>query len=181
MPRFQGKGYSVALTSLMGGLLASKEQLMYINTHKERYVTALGQSRNFKSTTFDVKERGNTDDGKYKNRQGGIAYRKKYVGRAIYGYKDLFSDINTMRTRAKDIEEERTDSMKVVCPFYAAYGCSFRCTTFNVRVSVRIYTLFVADGWSRDTIPILWQKELRTPLCRNGGRPMDLTVIPFGH
>ena len=155
MPRFQGKGFSIALTSLMGGLLAAKGQLMYINTHKERYGTALGQSSNFESTTFDDKDRGNTVDGKYKNRQGGIAYRKKYVGRAIYGYKDLFSDIKTMRTRAKDIEEEKADSVKVVCPFYAVYGCSFRCTTFNVRVSVRTYALCVLNGWSRDTIPIL--------------------------
>ena len=181
LPKYQGKGYSVALTSLMGGLLAAKGQLMYINTHKERYGTALGESRNFESTTFDDKDRGNTDDGKYKNRQGGRAYRKIYVGRAIYGYKDLFCDINTMRTRAKDIEEERTDSMKVVCPFYMSYVRSFKCTTFYVRFCVRIYALFVADGWSRDTIPILWQKELRTPLCRNGGRPMDLMAIPSGH
>lgn len=181
LPKYQGKGYSVALTSLMGGLLAAKGLLMYINTHKERYGMALGESRNFESTTFDDKDRGNTDDGKYKNRQSGIAYRKKYVGRAIYGYKDLFCDIETMRTRAKHIDKERTDCMKVSYPFFSDYVRSFGSTTFYDRVSVRIYALFVADGWSRDTIPILWQKELRTPLCRNGGRPMDLTVIPSGH
>lgn len=181
LPKYQGKGYSVALTSLMGGLLAAKGLLMYINTHKERYGMALGESRNFESTTFDDKDRGNTDDGKYKNRQGGIAYRKKYVGRAIYGYKDLFCDINTMRTKAKDIEEGRTDSIKVVCPFYMSYVRSFRSTTFYVRFCANFYAPFVTDRWNRDEIPKLWQTALHTPFYRNGGRLMDLTVILFGH
>jgi hypothetical protein len=181
MPSFQGKGYSVALTALIGGLLAAKGQLMYINTHKERYGTALGQSRNFESTTFDDKDRGNTDDGKFKNRQGGIAYRKKYVGKAIYGYKDLFCDIKTMRTRAKDIEDDRTDSMKVVCPSYTVYGCSSRCTPFNVRICVRFYVIFMDDRWNRDEIPKLWLTALRISPYHNGGRPMGLTVIPSGH
>ena len=176
MPRFQGKGYSVALTSLMGGLLAAKGQLMYINTHKERYGRALGASKDFNSTTFDRKDRENTADGKFKNRHGGIAYRKKYVGSAIYGYKDLFCDIETMRTRAKDIEEEKPDSMKVVSQFYTAYVRSFRCPTFYVR----FYAPFMADRWKRDEIPKFWLTALRISLYHNGGIPMDLMVIPSG-
>ena len=181
LPKYQGKGYSVALTSLMGGLMAAKGQLMYINTHKKRYGTALGQSRNFKSTTFDDKDRGNTNDGKYKNRQGGKAYRKKYVGRAIYGYKDLFCDIETMRTRAKHIDEERTDSMKVGYPFFTAYVRSFRSTTFYVRVCVSSYAPSVADKWNRDEIPKLSLTALRISPYHNGGIPMGLMVISSGH
>lgn len=181
VPRFQSKGYSVALTAFMGGLLAAKEQLMYINTHKEKFGTALGKSKDFKSTTFDRKDRENTDDAKFKNRQGGIAYRKKYVGRAIYGYKDLFCDIETMRTKAKDIDEERTDSMKVAYPFYTAYVRSFRCTTFYVRVCVSFYAPSVADKWNRDEIPKLSLTALRISPYHNGGIPKGLMVIPSGH
>jgi len=106
-PKFQGKGYSVALTSLMGGLLTAKGKLMYINTHKENYGRALGRSRCFKSTAADMRDRRNTTDGKCKNRQNGKAYRKKYIGRAIYGYKDLFCDIDTMRAKAFTMATEK--------------------------------------------------------------------------
>lgn len=96
-PSYQRRGLSVPLLSLIGGMLKADGKRLFINTHLEGFGKALGKSESFKGTTTDLRERKNTNDGKYKNRQSGIAYRKEYIGKEIKGHKMLFKKIKVLR------------------------------------------------------------------------------------
>lgn len=98
-PAFQHRGLSTSIIATIGGMLKSRNMRLFINTHIDSFGIALGNCGKFKSTSTDCMKRSNTKDGKCRNRQGGVAYRKEYCGEAIKCHNILFSPVSTLRER----------------------------------------------------------------------------------
>lgn len=131
-PTYQRRGLSVPLLSLIGGMLKADGKRLFINTHLEGFGKALGKSESFKGTTTDLQERKNTNDGKCKNRQSGIAYRKEFIGDIVKGYGKLFSKIASLRELTQKSNKGRVRDENQESPFYV------RCTRKAIETRINL-------------------------------------------
>lgn len=100
LPKYQSKGLSVAIISAVGGMLKAKGKRLYITTHHERFGNALSKSKNFVGSANDGKNvKSSNGDPRYKSKMSGVAYRKRYIGKELKGYKVLFATIKFLRDR----------------------------------------------------------------------------------
>lgn len=167
LPAFQRRGLSVEILNEVGAMLKARGMRMYINTHLETFGEALGRSGTFKSTTTDRVNRCNTKDGKFRKRQGGVAYRKMYdAAEAEVCYNELFMPVNVLREKHnKPIEaEEKTHTKRY--DIAERLDCIFTAATQLLIASHlhQQYSMLVYDVIQRVKIPDRYGGEV----CRMG-------------
>jgi hypothetical protein len=85
-------------------MLASVGQILFINTADKKFGLRLNSSKCWIGTTFDQKERKYYgDDATHRNRKGGFMWRKRFVGKALHGYSELFEKVAVLRDRRASI------------------------------------------------------------------------------
>ncbi|MBQ9215564.1 MAG: hypothetical protein IJ159_02275 [Prevotella sp.] len=80
-------------------MLSASGYVLYFITELEGFGKKVGESGCWIGTTFDDKFRDTPSDARNKHRRGGIASHKKYVGKALVGYSDLFLKVAVLRSR----------------------------------------------------------------------------------
>ena len=104
LPQFQHRGLAVPILDAVGAMLASVGQILFINTADKKFGLRLNSSRCWVGTTFDQKERKYYgDDATHRNRKGGFMWRKRFVGKALHGYSELFEKVAVLRDRRASI------------------------------------------------------------------------------
>lgn len=98
-PHFQRRGLSIVILNLMGAMLSASNFVLYFNTELSWLGKKVGNSSCWKGTTFDGRFRNAPSDERNKHRRDGVAWRKKYVGKALKGYADLFLEVEVLRCR----------------------------------------------------------------------------------
>lgn len=99
-PQFQGKGLSVPILDKVGAMLAAKGLQLFIDTEHKSFGKRLDASVCWVGTTYDKKERTYyKNDATHRNRKGGVMWRKRFVGRALYGYSELFEKVAVLREK----------------------------------------------------------------------------------
>lgn len=102
-PQFQGRGLSVPILDVVGAMLVSKGLRLFINTEDKQFGDRLDGSLYWKGTSYDKKVRKYYgDDLTHRNRKSGVMTRKKYVGKPLYGYSNLFEKVAVLRQRKED-------------------------------------------------------------------------------
>lgn len=107
-PHFRGRGLSVVILNLIGAMLSASGYVLYFNTELEGFGKKVGESGSWKGTTFDGGYRNAPSDARNKHRRSGVASRKKYVGKALVGYSDLFLKVAVLRSRVEKKEAVST-------------------------------------------------------------------------
>lgn len=103
-PQFQHRGLAVPILDAVGAMLASVGQILFINTADKKFGLRLNSSQCWVGTTFDQKERKYYgDDATHRNRKGGFMWRKRFVGKALHGYSELFEKVAVLRDRRASI------------------------------------------------------------------------------
>ena len=141
LPAFQHRGLSTSIIATIGGMLKSRNMRLFINTHIDSFGNALGNCGKFKSTSTDRVKRSNTKDGKCKNRQGGIAYRKEYCGEAILCHNVLFSPVSALRERRSKSTVINEGSILIVDSIFTMLS-SFADVVITICDGVFSYDLF---------------------------------------
>lgn len=152
-PTYQRRGLSVPLLSLIGGMLKADGKRLFINTHLEGFGKALSKSKSFKGTTTDLRERKNTNDGKCKNRQSGIAYRKEFIGDIVKGYGKLFSKIASLRELAPKSNKGRARAENQESPVYA--HCTRKAIDTMINCVIKIHARFTPDNNNKITLELI--------------------------
>lgn len=98
-PHFQRRGLSIVILNLMGAMLSASNYVLYFNTELSWLGKKVGDSDCWKGTANDGRYRKKTSDKRSKHRRDGVAWRKKYVGKALKGYGDLFLAVEVLRCR----------------------------------------------------------------------------------
>ena len=103
-PRYQHKGLSVIILNLVGAMLSASGYVLYFNTELPWFGDKVGKSGCWDGTANDVGFRNAPCDARNKHRRSGVAWRKKYVGKALRGYSDLFLKVGVLRSRMATIK-----------------------------------------------------------------------------
>lgn len=98
-PRFQHRGLSVIILNLVGAMLSASGYKLYFNTELPWFGKKVGESNCWIGTAMDGKYRKAPCDARNKHRRSGVAWRKKYVGKVLRGYSDLFLKDDVLRSR----------------------------------------------------------------------------------
>lgn len=99
-PQFQHRGLAVPILDKVGAMLAAKRLQLFINTEHKSFGKRLDASICWIGTTFDKKVRTYYEnDATHRNRKGGVMWRKRFVGRALYGYSELFEKVAVLREK----------------------------------------------------------------------------------
>lgn len=116
-PQFQGKGLSVPILDKVGAMLAAKGLLLFINTEHKSFGERLDSSACWIGTTFDKKERKYyVHDATHRNRKSGYMWRKRFVGKALHGFSELFEKVAILRERKAEsvvVEDSHKRSQRV--------------------------------------------------------------------
>ena len=117
LPKFQKRGLSLPILKAVGGMLSASGYQMYINTQNKQLGEALGRRKCFWGTTFDKKYRKYKIADTHRNRIDGYGWRKKYCGRKLYGYSELFKKVDILCKKASksSISNDNIHS-KILCP-----------------------------------------------------------------
>ena len=107
-PQFRGRGLSVVILNLVGAMLTASGYVLYFITELDGYGNKVGESGCWKGTTFDDRFRNTPSDARNKHRRGGKASHKKYVGKALVCYSDLFLKVAVLRSRVAKKEAVST-------------------------------------------------------------------------
>ncbi len=103
-PHFQGKGLSVPILDKVGAMLAAKGLQLFINTENKRFGKRLDDSVCWRGTTFDKKVRNYYGgDATHRNRKGGFMWRKRFVGKTLHGYSELFEKVDVLRGKRASV------------------------------------------------------------------------------
>lgn len=103
-PQFQSRGLSIPILDKVGAMLAAKGLQLFINTEHKSFGKRLDGSSCWVGTTFDKKERKYYEsDATHHNRKGGIMWRKRFVGKALHGYNELFEKVAVLRGRKPEM------------------------------------------------------------------------------
>lgn len=108
-PRFQHKGLSVIILNLVGAMLSASGYKLYFNTELPWFGKKVGKSNCWIGTAMDRKYRKAPCDARNKHRRSGVAWRKKYVGKALRGYSDLFLKDDVLRSRMAKTKASECD------------------------------------------------------------------------
>lgn len=98
-PRYQHKGLSVIILNLVGAMLSASGYVLYFNTELPWFGEKIGKSGCWIGTANDAGFRNAPCDARNKHRRSGVAWRKKYVGKALRGYSDMFLKVAVLRSR----------------------------------------------------------------------------------
>lgn len=99
-PQFRGKGLSVPIVDKVGAMLAAKGLLLFIDTEHRSFGKRLDSSACWIGTTFDKKERKYyIHDATHRNRKSGYMWRKRFVGKALHGFSELFEKVAILREK----------------------------------------------------------------------------------
>lgn len=98
-PKFQHKGLSIKILNLVGAMLTASGYVLYFNTELKWFGKKVGESDCWDGTINDARFREAPSDTRNKNRRSGVAYRKKYVGKPLMGYSNLFLKVGVLRSR----------------------------------------------------------------------------------
>ena len=97
-PQFQGKGLSVPILDKVGAMLAARGLQLFINTEHKSFGKRLDASVCWVGTTYDKKVRTYYEnDATHRNRKGGLMWRKRFVGKTLHGYSELFEKVAVLR------------------------------------------------------------------------------------
>lgn len=103
-PQFQHRGLAVPILDKVGAMLAAKGLQLFINTEHKSFGKRLDASICWIGTTFDKKVRTYYEnDATHRNRKGGTMWRKRFVGKALYGYSELFEKVAVLREKRASI------------------------------------------------------------------------------
>jgi hypothetical protein len=120
LPKFQKRGLSLPILKAVGGMLSASGYQMYINTQNKQLGEALGRRKCLGGTTFDKKYRKYKIADTHRNRIDGYGWRKKYCGRKLYGYSELFKKVGILRKKVSNnsISNDNIHS-KILYPIYS--------------------------------------------------------------
>ena len=126
-PQFQGRGLSIPILDKVGAMLAAKGLQLFINTEHKSFGERLDDSSCWVGTTFDKKERKYYEsDTTHRNRKGGVMWRKRFVGKALHGYNELFEKVAVLRERKPEMavkeSKGRCDSYSTKPHFLVTMG-----------------------------------------------------------
>ena len=103
-PQFQGKGLSVPILDKVGAMLAARGLQLFINTEHKSFGKRLDASVCWVGTTYDKKVRTYYEnDATHRNRKGGLMWRKRFVGKALQGYSELFEKVAVLRGKRASV------------------------------------------------------------------------------
>lgn len=98
-PQFQSRGLSVPILDKVGAMLAARGQQLIINTEDKRFGKRLDGAACWTATTFDKKIRKYyKEDSTHRNRKGCYMWRKRFVGKPLYGYGGHFEKVAVLRS-----------------------------------------------------------------------------------
>lgn len=131
-PQFQGKGLSIPILDKVGAMLAAKGLLLFINTEHESFGKRLDSSVCWIGTTFDKKVRKyyGKDDATHRYRKEGLMWRKRFVGKALHGYSELFEKVAVLRLRKAEapiMDNRRCAEIRHITPF-VGYSDTIPCS-----------------------------------------------------
>lgn len=107
LPKFQKRGLSVPILESVGAMLSASGYQLYFNTQNELLGEAVGRRKSFVGTTYDKEYRDGRYDKTHRNRIWGKAWRKKYVGRKLFGYSELFKKVAVLRSKSVGSENDK--------------------------------------------------------------------------
>ena len=153
-PQFQGKGLSIPILDKVGAMLAAKGLQLFINTEHESFGKRLDSSVCWIGTTFDKKVRKyyGKDDATHRYRKEGLMWRKRFVGKALHGYSELFEKVAVLRLRKAEapiMVNSRCAEIRHITPFvdfadnipcsgaYALSAASYWCSTDMSKQKIR--------------------------------------------
>ena len=116
-PFFQHRGLSIKILNLVGAMLTASGYVLYFNTELEWFGKKVGESDCWDGTVNDARFREAPCDNRNKNRRSGVAYRKKYVGKPLRGYSNLFLKVGVLRSRMAMIKASE-------CVKETLWGCA---------------------------------------------------------
>lgn len=103
-PQFQHRGYSMVLLNVVGAMLSACGYILYFNTRLKWLGGAMDKNSSWVGTHDDGRFRDKPNDPKCKNRTGGYACRKRYIGKSLRGYSELFLKIGVLKVKYAHIE-----------------------------------------------------------------------------
>ena len=91
----------------VGAMLSACGYQLYFNTQNEHFGEAVGRRKSFVGTTYDKEYRDGRYDKTHRNRIWGKAWRKKYIGRKLFGYSELFKKVGVLRSKSVGSENDK--------------------------------------------------------------------------
>ena len=151
-PQFQGKGLSVPILNKVGAMLAAKGLQLFIDTEHKSFGKRLDASVCWVGTTYDKKVRNYYGgDATHRNRKGGFMWRKRFVGKALHGYSELFEKVSVLKDRKEEETTLGNDRSNVADAakrhFYVTVGFA-DCVLSSRTDAIRIASLWAYIGAS---------------------------------
>jgi hypothetical protein len=85
-------------------MLTARGLQLFINTEHKSFGKRLDASVCWVGTTYDKKVRTYYEnDATHRNRKGGLMWRKRFVGKALQGYSELFEKVAVLRGKRASV------------------------------------------------------------------------------